>query len=108
LLLWRHYADEVLIKERRDHEGVVRESSLAHDAVDLCFVGEMRDMELAAADGLDIRQRRPDEVPDTGIFRRVNGRECLLALVRARSRKLVTRKIPCALRQTRLSVFADD
>ena len=84
LLLRSHYAEQILIEERGDHECVVRESSLPHNAVALCFVREMRDMELAATDRLHVRQRRPDEVLNARIFRRVNGRECLLALVRAR------------------------
>src|SRR5882724_5351900 len=62
LLLRRHYAEQILIEEGRDHECVVSESSLAHDAVAQCFVREMRDTELAAADLLHVRQRRPDEV----------------------------------------------
>ncbi len=94
LLLRCHYAEQILKEERCDHECVVRESSLAHDAVDLCLVGEMRDMELAATDRLDIRQRRPDEVLNAGIFRRVNGRECLLALVRARFPEIGYQKNP--------------
>ncbi len=51
-------------------------------------------MELAATDRLDIRQRRPDEVLNAGIFRRVNGRECLLALVRARFPEIGYQKNP--------------
>ena len=83
LLLRSHYAEQILIEERRDHECVVRESGLPHDAVALCFVREMRDIEFAAADRLHIWQRRPDEVLNAGNFRCVNRRGRLGALVRA-------------------------
>ena len=51
LLLRSQYTEQILIEERRNHECVVRESSLPlYAALDLCFVREMQDIELAAAD----------------------------------------------------------
>jgi len=44
LLLRSHYAEQILIEERRDHECVVRESSLLHDALALCFVAYLTDV----------------------------------------------------------------
>src|SRR5258708_39522640 len=56
-----HYAEQTLKEERCNHDCVVRESSLAHDPVDLCLVGDMRDTYLAATARLDIRRRPPDD-----------------------------------------------
>ena len=57
LFLRSHGALQVLIIERRDHKGVARESRLTHDAINLCFVREMRDINRATTDRLHIRQR---------------------------------------------------
>ena len=44
----------------------MREPGFLHDPIDLRLAGEVRNVELAAADLFHIRERRPDEMLDTG------------------------------------------
>src|SRR5882757_4365968 len=62
LLLRSHYAHQILVVERRDHERVVGKSGVSHGALDFRLVGEMRNIDCAATDLLHIWKRRPDEV----------------------------------------------
>jgi len=83
LFLRRRRTGEVLVVKRRDNEGVIRKAGLPHDLLGLGFVREVRNVELAAADCLDIRQCRPDEVLDAGLLGRAYRRRRLLEFVGA-------------------------
>jgi hypothetical protein len=76
-------AGQILVVERRDNERVIRKAGFAHEPLGLGFVREVRNVELAAADCLDIRQCRPDEVLDPGILGRAYGRRRLFQFVGA-------------------------
>ena len=80
-LLLRSPRHKVLVEERRDDERVMREPGFLHDPIDLGLAGEVRNVELAAADGFHIGQRRPDKVFDPGCFGRLYRCGCLLKLV---------------------------
>ena len=60
---------EVLVEERRNDERVIRKSCFRHHAIDLRLAGEVGNVESAAADRFDIRQRGPDKVVHAGSFR---------------------------------------
>ena len=81
LLLRRHNAHKVLVEERRDDERMIRKTGFLDDPIDLCLAGKVRDVEPAAADCFDIRQRRPYKVFDAGILGSAYRRGCLLELV---------------------------
>src|SRR5437762_5572517 len=68
LFLRSKNADKVLIVERRDDERMIRKPDFFHYPVDLGLAGKVRNVELAAADRVYIRQRGPDKVFDTGIL----------------------------------------
>jgi hypothetical protein len=48
-------AHDVLVEERRDDERVMREPGFLHDPIDPGLAGEVRNVELAAADRFRIR-----------------------------------------------------
>jgi hypothetical protein len=74
-------AHEVLVKEGRDDERIVRKSCFLHDPIDLRLAAEVGNVELTAADRFHIGQRRPDKVFDPGCFGRHYRCGCLLELV---------------------------
>src|SRR3981081_86062 len=55
-----HGACEVLIEERRDGERMIRKPRVLDYPIDLGLVGKVRNVEPAAADRFDVRQRGPD------------------------------------------------
>src|SRR6266550_5731901 len=55
-------SDLVLIVERRDDERMIRKPGFFHYSINLGLAGKMRNVELASADRVYIRQRRPDKV----------------------------------------------
>jgi hypothetical protein len=57
LLLWSKSAHKVLVVKRRDDERMVHEPCFPHHPVDLGLAGKVGNVELAAADRFDIRQR---------------------------------------------------
>src|SRR5467141_1514408 len=57
LLLRSHGACEVLVEERRDDEGMIRKPRVLDYRIDLGLAGKVRNVELAAADRFDVRQR---------------------------------------------------
>src|SRR5437016_8272994 len=81
LLLRSHGACEVLVEERRDDERMIRKPRFRDHAINLGLAGKVRNVELAAADRFDIRQRGPDYVFDTGIPGSLYRGGSLLALV---------------------------
>src|SRR5216684_5831411 len=81
LFLRSENADKVLIVERRDDERMLRKRGLFHYLIDLRLAGKVRNMELAAADRVYIRQRGPDKVFDTGILGGAYRSGCLVDLV---------------------------
>src|SRR5688572_14054089 len=81
LLLRSKSAHKILVIERRDHERVMCKPGFVDYRIDCGLAGKVGNVELAAADRFYIRQRRPDNVLDTGILRSVYRRRCLLALV---------------------------
>src|SRR5207249_213661 len=64
LLLRSHGACEVLAEERRDDECMIRKPRVLDYRIDLGLAGKVRNVELAAADRFDVRQRGPDYVFD--------------------------------------------
>src|SRR5216683_565549 len=82
LFLRSKNADKVLIVERRDDERMIRKPGFFHYPINLGLAGKMRNVELAAADRVYIRQRGPDKVFDTGILGGAYRRGCLLEFVR--------------------------
>src|SRR6202163_4627679 len=83
LLLRSQCARYVLVEERRDDKRMMRKPGFLHDPIDLCLAGKVGNVELAAADRIHVRQRRPDKVFDTGILGGAYRRCCLLELVSA-------------------------
>src|SRR5580692_11989034 len=81
LFLWTKNADKVLIVERRDDERMIRKPGYFHYPINLGLAGKMRNVKLASADCFHIRQRRPDNVFDTGILGGAYCSGCLLDLV---------------------------
>ena len=69
LLLRSHGACEVLVEERRDDERMIRKPRFCDQAIDLRLDRKVGNVEPAAADCLDIRQRGPDKVFHGGSFR---------------------------------------
>src|SRR6185436_10431214 len=67
LLLRSHGACEVLVEERRDDECIIRKLRVLDYRIDLSLAGKVRNVELAAADRFDVRQRGPDYMFDAGI-----------------------------------------
>src|SRR5580704_18084284 len=62
LFLRSKNADKVLIVERRDDERMIRKPGYFHYPINLGLAGKMRNVKLASADRLHIRQRGPDQV----------------------------------------------
>src|SRR6266849_4791486 len=62
LFLRSKNADKVLIVERRDDECMIRKPGFFHYPINLGLAGKMRNVKLAAADRVYIRQRGPDKV----------------------------------------------
>src|SRR5258706_9786867 len=83
LFLRTKNADKVLIVERRDDERMIRKSGFSHYPINLGLASKVGNVKLAFADRFDVRQRGPDEVPDTGIPSGVYGSGCLLQFVRS-------------------------
>src|SRR5213078_1701285 len=83
LLVRSENAHEVLVVSGGDDEGVVREPGFLHDPIDLGLAGKVRYVELAPADRLDIGQRGPDKVLDTGVLGGTHRRRRLLELAGA-------------------------
>src|SRR5258707_6958599 len=81
LLLRSHGACEVLVEERRDDERMVCKTRFRDYRINLGLVGKVRNVELAAADRFDVRQRRPDKVFDAGIPGSLHRGGSLLSLV---------------------------
>src|SRR6267378_3908534 len=81
LLLRSHGSYEVLVEERRDDERMIRKPRVLDYLIDLGLVGKVRNVEPAAADRFDVRQRGPDYVFDAGITGSLNRGGSLLALV---------------------------
>src|SRR3989442_8098980 len=81
LLLRSHGACEVLVEERRDDERMIRKPRVLDYRIDLSLAGKVRNVELAAADRFDVRQRGPDYVLDAGILGSLHRGGSLLALV---------------------------
>src|SRR5437016_166938 len=81
LLLRSHGACEVLVEERRNHKRMIRKPRFLNYPIDLGLAGKVRDVELAAADRFDVRQRGPDYVFDAGIPGSLYRGGSLLALV---------------------------
>src|SRR6267143_4236334 len=61
-LLRSHGACEVLVEERRDDECMIRKPRVLDYRIYLGLVGKVRNVEPAAADRFDVRQRGPDYV----------------------------------------------
>src|SRR6266436_5088867 len=81
LLLRSHGSYEVLVEERRDGERMIRKPRVLDDPIDLGLVGKVWNVEPAAGDRFDVRQRGPDYVFDAGITGSLNRGGSLLALV---------------------------
>src|SRR6266849_2953175 len=81
LFLRSKNADKVLIVERRHDERMIRKPGFFHYPINLGLAGKMRNVKLASADCFHIRQRGPDNVPDTGILGGAHRSGCLLDLV---------------------------
>src|SRR2546427_3647320 len=81
LLLRSEKAHKILVVAGRDDERMMREPGFLHDPIDLGLAGKVGNVELAAADRFDIRQRGPDKVFDTGILGNTDRCRCLLELV---------------------------
>src|SRR6266576_5992246 len=81
LLLRSEKAHKILVVAGRDDKRMMRESGFLHDPINPGLAGKVGNVELAAADGFDIRQRRPDKVLDTCILGSAYRRRCLLELV---------------------------
>src|SRR5882724_8960614 len=81
LFLRSKNADKVLIVGRRDDECMIRKPGFFHYPINLGLAGKVRNVELAAADSLYIRQRGPDKVFDTGILGGAYRSGCLFDLV---------------------------
>src|SRR6266481_5748485 len=81
LPLRSHGACEVLVEERRDDERMIRKPRVLDYPIDLSLVGKVRNVESAAADRFDVRQRGPDKVFDAGITGSLNRGGSLHALV---------------------------
>src|SRR4030088_2773316 len=64
LLLWSHGACEILVEERSDDESMVRKPRFRDYRINPGLVGKVRNVELAAADRFDVRQRGPDKMFD--------------------------------------------
>src|SRR5258708_31924463 len=62
---------------------MIRKPCLRHDAIDLSLASEMRNVESAAGDRFDIRQRGPDKVFHAGSLRGAYGCRPLRELVGA-------------------------
>jgi hypothetical protein len=60
---------------------VIRKPRLLDYPIDLGLAGKVRNVELAAADRFDVRQRGPDYVLDAGILGSLYRGGSLLALV---------------------------
>ena len=83
LLLRSESAHKILVVARRDDERMMRKPGFLHDPINLGLAGKVGNVELAAADRFDIRQRGPDKVFDAGILGSAYRRRCLLELVGA-------------------------
>src|SRR5438128_10331707 len=81
LLLRSETAHQVLVEERRNHERMIRKPRVLDYPIDLGLSGKVRNVELAAADRFDVRQRGPDYVLDAGILGSLYRGGALLALV---------------------------
>src|SRR5213594_1702075 len=79
LLLRSHGACEVLVEERRDDEGMIRKPRVLDYRIDLGLACKVRNVELAAADGFDVRQRAPVCVFDARILGSLQPSGALLA-----------------------------
>src|SRR6267154_3039489 len=77
LFLRAKYADKVLIVERRDDERMILKPGFFHYPINLGLTSKVGNVKLAFADRLDVRQRGPDKVLDTGIPGGVYGSGCL-------------------------------
>src|SRR5690349_17834454 len=62
LLLQNKGAHKALVVRRRDDEAVKLKSCFLHDPINLGLAGKVWNVELAAADRFDIRQRGPHKV----------------------------------------------
>src|SRR5712664_308418 len=81
LFLRSNNADKILIVERRDDERMIRKPGFFHYPINLGLAGKVRNVELAAADRVYIRQRGPDKVFNARILGCAYRRGCLLDLV---------------------------
>src|ERR1700751_1701328 len=81
LFLRSKNADKVLIVERRDDERMIRKPGFFHDPINYGLAVKMGNVELAAAERFYVRQRRPDQMFDTGILGGAYRSGCLLDLV---------------------------
>src|SRR2546423_13653054 len=81
LLLRSKNAHKVPVVERRDDERMMREPGFLHDPINPGLTGKVGNVEPAAADRFDIRQRGPDKVLDTGFLGNAYRRRRLLELV---------------------------
>src|SRR3989449_8682895 len=70
LLSRSHGACEVLVKERRDGEGIICKPRFRDHAINLRLVSKVGNVEFTAADRFDIRQCGPDKVFDPRSFGR--------------------------------------
>ncbi len=96
LLLRSKGVCEVLVEERRNDERMIRKPCFCHDAIDLRLASEVGNVESAAADRFDIRQRGPDKVFHAGSFRGEYRCRPLRELVGALFPKVGDQEIPCA------------
>src|SRR6266446_6231098 len=81
LLLRSEKAHKILVVARRDDECMMREPRFLHDPINLGLAGKVGNVEPAAADRFDIRQRGPDKVFDTGILGSAYRSRCLIEFV---------------------------
>src|SRR5882724_669806 len=81
LFLRSENADKVLIVEKRDDECMIRKPGFFHYPINLGLAGKVRNVELAAADRVCIRQRGPGKVFNARIFGCAYRSGCLLELV---------------------------
>src|SRR6266850_3144074 len=81
LLLRSQSAHKVLVVERCDDERMIHKPGFLDYPIDLGLAGKVRNVELAAADRFDVRQRGPDYVLDAGILGSLYRGGALLALV---------------------------
>src|SRR6266851_1766153 len=77
LLLRSQSAHKVLVVERCDDERMMRKTGFLDYPINLGLAGKVGNMELAAANGFDVRQCGPDEVVNTSILRGADRRRCL-------------------------------